>query len=302
MNVSFNPLTLCNFRCSFCYLTEEQLRSQRYCPANVYESRLKEISEPIEMVDIYGGEIGLLPAPELDRLIDISLHYSEQPVNLITNLSKIHPSFLRDDIELSVSFDFNCREKSHQVLDNILMLERPIHILMLASDGLIHQDVEHMISFFNTIANIKTVEIKPYSSNQANQHNISFFQYEQFIRKWIEDPAPKAFSFINEHNIQRSIDKTYNTWSDDHIYIMPNGKFAVLEFDVDDNEFFLELYGYEDYADWSDKEKFRVMENPICGNCSHLGHCLSEHLRKVTSPAVSCNGFRHLIDWYANSL
>ena len=153
MNVSFNPLTLCNFRCSFCYLTEEQLRSQRYCPANVYESRLKEIPEPIEMVDIYGGEIGLLPAPELDRLIDISLHYSEQPVNLITNLSKIHPSFLRDDIELSVSFDFNCREKSHQVLDNILMLERPIHILMLASDGLIHQDVEHMISFFNTIAN-----------------------------------------------------------------------------------------------------------------------------------------------------
>ena len=45
-------------------------------------------------------------------------------------------------------------------------------------------------------------------------------------------------------------------------------------------------------------EKERVNKNPYCSKCSYLGSCLSEHLRDVKDLTYSCNGFKHLLDWY----
>ena len=44
--------------------------------------------------------------------------------------------------------------------------------------------------------------------------------------------------------------------------------------------------------------KDRVVKNPYCSQCDYLGSCLSEHLRDVKSLTYSCNGFKHLLDWY----
>src|SRR5690606_3327439 len=91
-----------------------------------------------------------------------------------------------------------------------------------------------------------------------------------------------------------------NSFSDDHIYITPNGEFAVLEFDKNDNEYFMELSSFQDYLDWTMIEKNRVSMNGYCMSCEYYGRCLSEHLREVKDISQSCNGFKHLIDWYKN--
>jgi hypothetical protein len=172
---------------------------------------------------------------------------------------------------------------------------------MLASRELLDSTsnkVDELIKLLSNIHNIESVEIKPYSSNQANPQSISFIEFENYVTKWLESGVPKEFRFINEINIQRCLNKEKNAFSDDHIYITPNGKYAVLEFDNQDNEYFNEFEDINYYSKWVTIERDRVIKNGYCGKCEFLGNCLSEHLREVKDTINSCNGFKELLTTY----
>jgi hypothetical protein len=170
---------------------------------------------------------------------------------------------------------------------------------MLASPRLIEKDVAEMIETLNLLPNLQSVEIKPYSTNQSNQHTVYYTQFEEFVKSFLQYPN-KKFEFVNEKLINNVLDKTRNSFSDDHVYITPSGNYGVLEFDLNDNEFFLEYETLEQYFKWCETEKARVNRNKYCSDCEYFGNCLSEHLREVKSLEHSCNGFKLLIDWYKN--
>jgi MoaA/NifB/PqqE/SkfB family radical SAM enzyme len=300
ITISLNPTYLCNFRCKFCYLTPEQLSNKHKIEPSRLQAMLAEIKNSgfnVEHVDLYGGEIGLLQEGYLEYLHDLVLSYSKDAsFNVVTNLYKVNKFFLNKDISLSVSYDFDAREHSDVVLANMLKINKPIAVLVLASPDLIKKDPNQMINFFNKIQNVESVEIKPYSSNQANQLGVTNKEYEDFIFAWLTSPIEKEFDFINEYQIEDSLSGQYNAFSDNHIYITPSGKFAALEFDKNDNEFFLEFNSFNEYLEWSLKEKAEVKENEYCKGCEYLGTCLTEHYRRVTSLDDSCNGFKNLLD------
>lgn len=304
MRLSINPSYKCNFRCSFCYLTPQQLAGKdpnvkNLADINDIESCLKTVANKydIEHIDLYGGEIGLIPSDYLNSLHEMISKYYDGKINVITNLSVVNPYFLRDDVELSVSYDFQARQSHVKVYNNLIMLPRDVSILVLASREVINMDVDTMICGLN-LRNIKSVEIKPYSTNQANQQEVSFRDFEVFVQKWIESEVDKEFTFVNEERIHECLDKRYNAFSDDHIYITPNGTLGVLDFDHMDNEIFVELNSLSDYEVWANKEKARVTSNAICSKCPYLGNCLTEHYRDVKDLDNSCNGFRGLLEWY----
>lgn len=301
MNISINPWYYCNFRCDFCYLTEAQLSDKKLLDLDRLSEMIAEVSSQskIMMVDLYGGELGLLPKDYWNSLIDLLHIYGIYDINLITNLSMVNGITTDERVYTSVSFDFEAREDYQRVWRNMAMLNKPFSILMLASPNLIIKDVGEMIQTLNVLKNLESVEIKPYSTNQSNQLNIKYSEYESFVQKWITY-SNKNFSFTNGLLIESVLNKTRNSFSDDHIYITPEGKYGVLEFDLNDNEFFLEYDTLEEYWQWCDKEKHRVGLNKYCSNCEYYGNCLSEHLREVKSLEESCNGFKHLIDWYKN--
>jgi hypothetical protein len=303
MNVSVNPWYYCNFRCDFCYLTEKQLSDRTLLNLEILDKRLKEISckEKIEQIDIYGGEVGLLPYDYFNKFKEISKkHNPNVEFNLITNLSMVNE--ITQDVECytSVSYDFDCRQSDKLVFKNMSLLNKPFSILMLASSCLIKKDVDEMINMLNFLDNLESVEIKPYSTNQANQQEVTFKDFEKFIKKWMTSKVPKKFVFLNEYLIQNSISRQNNSFSDDHVYITPSGNYAVLEFDLNDNEFFLEYETLDEYYDWCENEKIKVKSNKFCSGCEYFGNCLSEHLREVKDLKNSCNGFKLLIDWYKN--
>ena len=299
LTLSINPWYYCNFKCDFCYLTESQLDDKKLLPLDVLSQRLAEITsiDHVEMVDLYGGEVGLLPKEYWNQLIDLLHVYGVQDINLITNLSMINDITEDERCYVSVSYDFDAREDHERVWRNMALLQRPFSVLMLASPKLIQKDVGEMVNMLNSLHNLVSVEIKPYSPNQANQLNVDYTEYEEFVKKWVIN-KDKKFSLTNESLLQSVIEKQRNSFSDDHVYITPSGKYGVLEFDLNDNEFFLEYETLEEYFEWCKKEKNRVSKNKFCSNCDHYGHCLSEHLRDVKSLDNSCNGFKHLIDWY----
>ena len=293
--VSINPSYFCNFRCDFCYLTPEQLADQKKIELTRLDKLLADIPS-IDYVDLYGGEIGALKKDYFYGLKDtIRKHYTDE-INIITNYSMLHEGFYEDDVYLSVSYDFEAREKSELVYKNMLMSPVPIAVLILATPEVINKDVDEMITMLNMCSSVTSVEIKPYSINQANAHNVTHKQFEDFVIRWLEATTPKGFHFVNEDHIQESLAKKYNAFSDNHIYITPNGKYGVLEFDKDDKEYFLELDTWQDYINWTEKEKSENVSS-ICKSCKYFGTCLTEHYRYVKDLDNSCNGYRGLLEY-----
>jgi len=298
-SVSINPTYFCNFNCDFCYLSKEQLNDRKTATLGVIMKRLEEIEESITHVDLYGGEIGLLPDEYLNKLIDdIKAEYNCS-ISIITNLSAIRDVFLRPDIDLSVSYDFDAREKEQIVFTNMLKLERKFSILTLASEKVISNDVSYMISAFNSLTNLIAVEIKPFSSTTHRQQKVKDIEFEEFIKKWIDNPIEKNWQFINQDKIEECLDGSYNAFSDDHVYITPNGRFAVLDFDILGNEKFTELSNFNEYRTWANREKDRGVSD-ICKSCKYFGGCLTEHYKWVgVDPKInSCNGYFNLLEWY----
>jgi hypothetical protein len=299
MVLSINPTYYCNFRCDFCYLTDEQLGDRRFIPLSLLEQRIKEVQQytTIDMVDLYGGEIGLLPESYVNDICEVLKRHGIDDINIITNLSMVNSVILNPDLYITVSYDFECREQHNRVWNNMFMLPKDFSILILAGPKMIEKDVEEMISHLNLLSNLASVEIKPYSSNQANSHNLSHQDFENFIKKWVTSNTKKDFIFVNEMNIQKSLNKTKNAFSNDHVYITPHGKFAVLEFDLNDREYFKELDKFEEYIEWAKLEPLKNVSD-ICRNCKHYGTCLTEHYRYVRDLNYSCNGYKFLLDWY----
>ena len=301
--VSINPTYYCNFRCKFCYLTNNQLGDRQTLSLGTLQTRLSDIRrhKKITHIDLYGGEIALLSKKYLEQLLILLKEYSNS-INIITNFSAMSPFLFDDDVILTVSYDFDCREKSQLVFNNILLSPKPISVLILASRCILQKNVDTMIKELNLCSSIKSVEIKPYSPKQANSEKILYKEHENFIMQWILNPIKKNFEFINEKLIRASLTKDgpyyKSAFSDSHVYLTPKGKFGTLEFDDNDNEYFLEFNRFEEYLKWTEIEKDRVNKNPYCSKCDYLGSCLSEHLRDVKDLTYSCNGFKHLLDWY----
>lgn len=297
LTVSINPSYFCNFRCDFCYLTKEQLGDPKLLDLDKLDILLSNLPE-VKHVDLYGGEIGLLKEDYVNDLLSTIRKKFDGKINIVTNYSIVKDWFHNDDLTLAVSYDFEAREKSEQVFKNMLLSSKPIALLILASPKVLEMDVGELIQQLNMCSSITSVEIKPYSTNQANQHPVTHKDFEEFVKRFIDSEVDKNFDFINLDKIEDSLDGIYNAFSDDHIYITPNGKYGVLEFDLNDNEFFLELDSYEDYLKWTQKEKASNVSS-ICKNCKYFGNCLTEHYRFVKDLDSGCNGYKGLLDWYA---
>lgn len=300
ITVSVNPTYLCNFRCDFCYLTPEQLADRTTASVDKISQLLDQIAaqRTISHVDLYGGEISVLPEEYQTNLVDLIQRHCTGAVNVVTNLYRITPLVNEPTVTITVSYDFNARERHETVLRNMKGLNRPFHVLVLATNRVLSMNVDDIINTFNGIPNVRTIEIKPYSSNQANQHNMTHVQYEEFVKKWLSSKVIKRFEFTNQHELDGVLSGTRNSFSDDHVYITPAGRFAVLEFDLNGNEFFQELDCFDQYVEWTFKEKARVFANSHCNTCEYLGRCLTEHIRHVDNVDQSCNGYYKLIEWY----
>jgi sulfatase maturation enzyme AslB (radical SAM superfamily) len=299
MILSINPTYYCNFRCDFCYLTSDQLGDRLLLPLDVLEKRIQEVLvyDKIDMVDLYGGEIGILSEEYVSSICNLLEKYGVDDINIITNLSMVNNVILNPDFYLTVSYDFDCREQHDRVWNNMIKLTKPFSILILASRDLIEKNVDNMIRQLNLLSNLVSVEIKPYSTNQANEHNVSHKDFEIFVQQWLESSIKKQFNFINEENIILSIEGSRNAFSNDHVYITPHGKFAVLEFDLNDREYFKSLDAFEEYLAWAGNEPTKNVSD-ICRNCKYYGKCLTEHYRYVKDLDNGCNGYKGLLDWY----
>ena len=301
MNLSLNASYKCNFSCNFCYLSKEQLRDKQKITLIELEKILEQINsyKKISSIDLYGGEIGILPIKYLLQLDKILQKYVNS-INIITNLSIINPYFLFDNISLSVSYDSIFRQNNDKVFENIKLVNKDISILTLAIPEILNINIVDFINKLNSSSNIKSLEIKKYSSNQTNKLSNSSYQkkYEEFLLKLLDKEKEMTFKFINKELIENSINKKYTAFSDNHLYITPQNKLAVLDFDENNNEYFRILDSLEEYENWHKEEYNRTIKNKYCSSCKYIGNCLTEHIRvPLKDPKIySCDGAFKLLE------
>lgn len=252
--------------------------------------------------DLYGGEISSLPDDYVMDLLNILCSFTHGPIRITTNMARIPDYFYDNRVSVAVSYDGNSRQDHTLVKQNMYEFgqQKEFDILTLASRKLLKQSAAEFLIDLMPIDGIRSLEIKSYSKNQANQHNVSFLDYEEYVKRIIMAHADMDIPYVlgNVELLESVMTREHNAFSDDHVYITPNNKFAVLEFDENDNEYFLELNNFQEYLDWTEKEKYSVTLNGYCMSCEYYGNCLSEHLREVKDITKSCNGFKGLIDWY----
>ena len=298
ITLSCNPWYYCNLRCSFCYLTPDQLGDKQLLSLNDLSDRIDEVQDAgytVTHVDLYGGEVTLLPKEYLDKLKGLLYSKGITDIVMNTNLTAINAITEDMDYELSVSYDFSAREKSELVFNNMISLNRWFDVLVLASrDVLDNVSIDEIVQSFNLLNNIRAVEVKPYSQNQANAQGVSFAEFEEFVLAIANHPE-REFYFENVSQIKYALSGERNSFSDDHLYITPAGHFAVLDFDLMDHEYFKPIRDIPHYLEWCEEEKVRVSANTFCNACEFKGSCLSEHLREVKSLEQSCNGFHNLL-------
>lgn len=301
ITISLNPTFLCNFRCDFCYLSKEQLADPKIIDSDVLFSKLAHISSRREIahVDIYGGEISAMPDHKALEIFSIVKMYFSGKLNLITNFSSVPDYYYRDDMEISVSWDYFARARYEEVYKNMQNFKKPLHILMLASDKLLETNsdtIQEIIRKLNDIPMLVSLEIKPYSQSNFNNRKNDFLGYENWLQKWIDFRKEMKFRFINIDRIIESHKKEYSSWSNDHLYLQPDGNLSVLDFTGEGKEYFLNVDSIDEYETWCENENHTFRSDIICGGCKYLGHCLSEHLQKVHDVDSSCSGFYNLLE------
>lgn len=284
MFVSINPLYLCNFRCKYCYLTPEQLSDRTVLPIDILLTKLDSIPN-LEGIELYGGEPSLLAPEYVDAILN---RYVTIPISVTTNGSKIPKWFYDSRVSINISYDFDVRPHNNIVFNNILKLERPIAINVLVTPELLERDVIADIRFINSIKNIEYVELKPYSSNQSNQNNFDE-AYINYVALWLDN----SHKTVTE---QRILDKA-NYFESPHVFLTPSGDFAILDFDINGNEFFRTI----DIAEINGilEEESNMVFGGNCSSCQYVGVCLTEHYRKTDGiDNIYCSGGRILIDAY----
>lgn len=302
LTVSINPTYYCNFNCDFCYLTPEQLSDKNKVSLDKLNELLSVVDNKynIQHIDLYGGELTVLPKDYQQGLLDLCRKYVNGTINLVTNLSHFNsPLIAATDVTVAVSYDQLARQYHDRVLDNMFSMGRDFSVLTLCSKKFLDEvDVDVYVDTLNMFTSLISLEIKPYSSNQANAHDVPYTRYEDFVKTIIEHPN-RNFHLRNIDYMDEVIDGTHNSYSDDHIYITPQGSFAVLDFDLNGNEFFKPVKDLDEYHKWTLREKTMTNEG-MCGECKYRGKCLSEHLKVVHDLENSCNGFYNLLEYWAN--
>jgi sulfatase maturation enzyme AslB (radical SAM superfamily) len=258
------------------------------------DRRLADIPE-IDAVELYGGEVTLLDESYVNDLKGVVRRYYDGPISVTTNFYQMPEWIYHDDIDVNVSYDFNNRPHHEQVFTNLLVFSRPVNVIVLATPEVLADDVDQQIELIRSLVNLNSVEIKPYSPNQANDRGNRNRDYVEYVKRWIH-----GFPNIRLRNIallNEVADGVRNAFSDDHVYITPEGKFGVLEFDEFDREYFLQLPDFKAYQQWTKNEKHKLLSE-ICRACEFKGRCLTEHYRRKEGLDGECSGYKSLIEWW----
>ena len=320
------PTYSCNINCRYCYLGN--LRKE-YKIINKIEldSALSKVDaliangtlrENITHIDIYGGDIFEIPVSYLKCSIIKPLldRYQEASVNIVgignDRTPFVTDLLMRDLIDeygerVSWSISYNKeRPNNKKTLQTLSMLQyQPKDALVVLFPRNI-KDPKEYLTELNAL-HVNYITFLQYFPSNRNPRYMAL-SYKEFnsmmiklLHEYFSNREDYNFRIDNIDDLNNVINGNYNVYTDEAIFINPNGQLGFIdykEFDGNIVEYLKTFDNLSDIADFLDQE--RKLYEQSCKDCIRYNHCYPEHLNKYAlgDKKDDCCGRLSLINEY----
>lgn len=292
----------CDYNCEYCYLGSLK-KDPKIIDFELLDSQLQELSNnyDITKIELYGGEITLLPLDDILRVIRISKKYSDT-ISMITNLRDINiveEINRREDILFAVSVNDE-RDHNDELLSKVLMLEKiPNSILHVATPSTLKKTPKEVFDDLLRYGtpNIAFLQYFPADPADVNYHNITNQVYADFLKGIIKEYRSKNYNvnLCNIDSLDYIMEGKYTSLMDGIIFIDPYNRYNYVAYNSTGEEYFKPVKNLEEFKAIAKKEKEYFLKK--CSGCKYFGKCYADHL-KDWREGDDCCGLKSLLDWY----
>lgn len=249
----------------------------------------------ILQTEICGGEITVLS----DFYFNILFQLIKMNCNKIivsTNFIDFNKSIINLCDIINVKYNFNGYSKYKTIVyNNIKAAIAENKIINLKSLDISCKNNHKLIIEDLNRLKIKSWEIIPYhQSIYSKAIPLNYTEYEELIRKYLFSAKDMKFAFQNKLQLDEIL--PIDNYNIKNIYITPNNKFAITEFNKNNKFKFIE---YDNLSNLQKKiEEMENLRDNFCYNCDSKLRCLANRLINLNYTGKSCSGFKDLIKYY----
>ena len=320
------PTYSCNINCKYCYLgnLRKEYKIINKIELNSALSKVDKLitngtlKENITHIAVYGGNIFEIPISYLKCSIIKPLleRYPEAPMGIVGIGNDEMPFatdlLMRDLIDeygerVSWSISYNKeRPNNKETLQIMSMLQyQPKGALVVLFPKNI-KDPKKYLKELNAL-HVNYITFLQYFPSNRNPRYMAL-SYKEFnsmmiklLHEYFSNREDYNFRIDNIDDLNNVINGNYNVYTDEAIFINPNGQLGFIdykEFDGNIVEYLKTFDNLSDIADFLDQE--RKLYEQSCKDCIRYNHCYPEHLNKYAlgDKKDNCCGRLSLINEY----
>lgn len=259
------PSYKCNLNCDFCSLC--------HLPGEMISLEwmdrvLTEHPVLAHNINILGGEPSIIPEDYLKELVRLCVSHAEEKPYLITNLLKPLSACIRGSVKPIVSWDFQMRKHSTQILTNILTMSQPFAISTILSSDLINQGAQRYLHFIDMLPACERADLVLYRSGTTDtDHTPDHDKLMAFVKDVMDHPKVNLTPYSNMKGI---INNGFDNIAD-RFGLLPDNKIGVR---IDYREgHYTPFDTYSEALAYYNKRIQHIRETVPCKGCEFFGHC-----------------------------
>lgn len=218
------------------------------------------------------------------------LKYYTKKVSVTTNLLKYTKGMVNCPDIINVMYNFNDLQNESIILKNISAISNEKVVNLKSVDIYLTTKHKMLIEKLNN-SNIKSFEIIPYHQYiNGNIQFVNYSLYENLVSNLISYKKDMKFAFQNKLQIDGIFNP--NNYTIDTVFILPNLKYALIDFD-NNKWYFNELNTIDDIAKAIDD--FENKKLKYCSSCKVKNLCMANYFFNPNYIKESCSGGINLI-------
>lgn len=310
VSVSLCPTFWCNGRCPHCYLGSAVTRKGVITPSRLRDT-LFTIAEHRKLngnVNLYGGEVTIIPRDTLAQYFDIinGAVQKSRPLEVHTSIN-VSSNFTLNldtlrwmlglkkeyDVLVGVSLNFERKLADGRLMDRVvaenLKTFDDATRRRITAKVVVTPSVYDPTDVFEKIEDLGLggLHFLQYSdASKATEHySMTNKDYERFMIRAYKEYDERDYSF-----------ELFNPWvqflgnlTQSHVFVNPQGKFGLLDYDSLGVETFRWFKNFEDWESEAQRLDSQLLDDNHCLTCQYFGQCVGEHL-KYSMLTDSCSG------------
>lgn len=264
--------------------------------------------------NIYGGEITLLPEKTLKGYLraiylagirNVSLTSNLHSKDSLQKLSQLvvwaERVFPRMKIRLATSVNIERPGNAEIEQKLLIQAQKNIDLTCVVTPSVIQTEPQKILSRLQLLGrNVEFLRYSPAISCSVDEWDASNQTFGKTILNLILESRKHSYDIHihNEDDIRDCIDGKYDPRMSGHVFISPDGRLNIIEYDKLGREYFQPV-SIREFKSRIQGEK--LVYRYLCHECKYYKRCYAEHLKRWDKKDDCC-GCRRLLKYYEENL